>query len=84
MMYTVQVKSDLFAYKVEANPCEWWLLSLEETDSFNATKKSPPQQPRYGPALANYMDQAIYVVGGYSNGNWLSSVEVYWVEADRW
>ena len=85
-MWTVQVKSDLYAFKEHANPCEWWLLSLEGGESFTASKKSAPRQPRAAPALANYLDQVIFLVGGscVKSGNELSSVEVYWVEADRW
>ena len=83
-MFTVQVKSDLYAFKHDADPCEWWLLSLEGGESFTACEKSAPQQPRSNPALANYLDQVIFLVGGYWSVNYLSSVEVYWVEADRW
>ena len=84
-MLTVQVKSDLFALENDADPCKWWLLSLEGGDSFTASEKSEPQQTRYGPALANYLDQVIFLVGGSIGfGEILSSVEMYWVEADRW
>ena len=83
-MFTVQVKSDLYAFKDLANPCEWWLLNLEGGDSFTACEKSAPQQPSTFTALANYLDQVIFLVGGYRSGKNLSSVEVYSVEADRW
>ena len=83
-MFTVQVKSDLYAFEDDKNPCKWWLLSLEGGDSFTACVKSAPQQPRWWPALANYLDQVIFLVGGSWGRNWLSSVEVYSVEADLW
>ena len=52
----MQVKSDLYAFKEGADPCQWWLLSLEGGESFTTSEKSEPLQPRDWPALANYLD----------------------------
>ena len=86
-MYTVQVKSDLYAFKhyARADPCEWWLLQMKESfnQTFDFTPKSPPQQRRDWPALANYKDQWIFLVGGYWH-NELSSAEMFSVDRNIW
>ena len=48
------------------------------------TPKYKPRNERRNPALANYKNEFIFLVGGGWIGKTLSSVEIYSIEAERW
>ena len=53
---------------------------MKGDDTFDRNVRSQPKDPRDYPALANYKDYLVFLVGGEWQHRKLSSVEMYWVK----